>query len=49
MPILEVAAQLATALAKLLSAGDDKARQEEALMDAADVAKRELDRRAFGG
>jgi hypothetical protein len=33
---------------KLLQAGDDKERQDEALMEAQEVIKEALDRRAFG-
>lgn len=40
---------LATTIVKLLAAGDDKAMQEEALMEGAEAIKRSLDAVKFDG
>jgi hypothetical protein len=49
MEIVTLVANILAALTKLLAANGDKAKEEEALMDAQEVLKAELDRRKFGG
>ncbi len=44
---IDLAVALASAGIKLLRAGDDTARQTEVLMEAQEILKAELDRRAF--
>jgi hypothetical protein len=48
MIILEIVGAAVTALSKLIAAGDDADRQEEALMDLAEASKRGLDYVKFG-
>jgi hypothetical protein len=49
MPVLDLIAKFADVIVRLVAANGDAAKEEEALMLAAEHAKAELDRRKFGG
>lgn len=46
--VVSIAAQLIGTFVKLVQAGDDEQAQEEALMEAQEALKAEMDRRKFG-
>lgn len=49
MGALAAVVELLGAIVKLIQAGEDEAAQTEALYEAQEAIKRELDRRKFGG